>query len=462
MSSPAWHRRARKLRSSARKRIRLGTSTALDRARIFRHHATPSDQKRVLMSWKGASSKSGGGKEQGGKHGGRWQYWHGSWSPSQKGAMQKGSHPPWRQGGGKNKEATGGSLVFPGYDAAGKDHVPITEVSSSKKEYGDSYAAALQRAINHVRKAEARTRKALGDRRARVTQWNNWVQELRRSYAKEKSRYKSALDRLERELEEAQVEQEETKATLRRVAASLEVGERMEVATDVGLEFDSLMEKVEDMIEEPQESNADILRRALQRPYVGESQVAGDARDLAPAQAVTPVRTHVEQRDMSTPLHGIKAGQEVTSLNAGMGTYVATPGQTPAIRDPYLASPSAVTRRAPTSATSRKTSITPEGSKREGIKAAGRPMAPFHGHTRSESLAEKLEQRRAKLGVAGTPSAEDGLQQMNVAPAPKTGVPERHIIFDDDDDHDLSETSDLENWYQQRYADGNKDLQTLE
>ena len=89
-------------------------------------------------------------------------------------------------------------------------------------------------------------------------------------------------------------------------------------------------------------------------------------------------------------------------------------------------------------------------------------MAPFHGHMSSESLAGKLEQRRAKLGVTGTPSAEGGSQQMNAAPAPKPDTPERHIIFDDDDDHDLSEPSDLENWYQQRYADENKDLQTLE
>ena len=155
------------------------------------------------MAWRGQSGKNGGHKgEKGSSRGaGKWQYWSGSWSPSQ------GGNAPWRKSQGKGQENRQ-ALSFPGYDAAQKEEKHISEVASTKEKEGDSYANALQRAINQVRKAESRVRKAHTDKKARATQWSNWVMELRRTFAKKKSRYQAAISRLEREMEEALLEQE--------------------------------------------------------------------------------------------------------------------------------------------------------------------------------------------------------------------------------------------------------------
>ena len=292
-SSPAWHRRCRKHRSSARRRLRQGSSTRRDRKLLLVHHATPPSQALVLMAWRGFTGKGAGSKGDNGpsKGSGKWQYWPGSWSPS---THSKGA--PWKKNHGKTQDGKA-SLSFPGYDVARKEEQPISEVATIKERDGDSYATALQRAINHVRKAEARTRKALADKKSRTVQWNNWVAELKRTFAKEKGRHQTAVSRLEREMEEALVEQECARAGLRRVAASMEA--------DAG----------------------------------------------------------------------------------------------PAGSDPYMVSPSTTSRRSSPATSTRKKISTPDSNGREGVKAAVRPVAPKHMIQASQSLADKLEARRAALAT---------------------------------------------------------------
>ena len=260
-ASPAWHRRKRKHRSFARLRLHFGTSTWRDRHRLLLHHATPPPQAFRLMAWRSTAGKNAGNKGDSGasKGSGRWQYWQGSWSPSQ---HSKGA--PWRKNSGKNQDGKA-SLSFPGYDVAQKEEQHISVVATVKEKDGDTYANALQRAINLVRKAEARTRKAMADKKSRMVQWSNWVTELKKTYAKERGRYQAAVARHEREMEEALVEQECARSSLRKVAASMEVdaGPTTQEALDVGAEFEAIMQDGLGM-EDYQESNEDILQRTLQ------------------------------------------------------------------------------------------------------------------------------------------------------------------------------------------------------
>ena len=286
LCSPTWHRRKRKHRATARLRLRLGTSTWLDRQRLLLHHATPSSQAAGLMAWRNTAGKHAGSKGDAGpsKGSGRWQYWQGSWSPSQ---YSKGA--PWKKNQGKGQEGKA-SLSFPGYDVARKEEQHISEVATVKERDGDSYATALQRAINQVRKAEARTRKAMADKKSRLVQWNNWVTELKKTYAKERGRYQTAVTRLEREMEEALVEQECARSSLRKVAASMEVdaGPSVPETMDAGAEFEAIMQDGSGL-EDHQESNEDLLQRTLQQADVRRA-AAGTGTSRPEVVTTPPLR----------------------------------------------------------------------------------------------------------------------------------------------------------------------------
>ena len=411
------------------------------------------------MAWRSQSGKSAGHKGDGGsaKGSGKWQYWQGAWSPSQ---HQKGA--PWRRTQGKGQD-TKAALSFPGYDAAQKDEKHISEIATVKEKEGDGYASALQRAINQVRKAEARTRKAMADKRARAIQWTNWVAELKKTFAKEKSRYQAAVSRLERELEEAFLEQEGARAGLRRVAASMEVesghGNGLSETVDAGSEFEAIIQE-EIHIEEAQESNDDILRRTL---------LQGDARNvhqgtrvLDPRMAATPPprKLPAYSLEVSTPLQGAKARPPREAQQPRVGDAMVSPGQTPADTDPYMASPSAATRRSSPSTGGRKKLATPDGACREGVKAAVRPVAPKHAISSSQSLADKLEAKRKALVEGGALGCSATVPPPTTGVGPGLGQPQHHILYDDGEEKEFSDTSDLEAWYNDKFGDPG--LQALE
>ena len=420
------------------------------------------------MAWRNFNGKSGGhkGDKNAGKGSGKWHYWHGSWSPSSAGGA------PWKKGQGKGQDSRS-SLSFPGYDSATKNEQHIAEIVTLKDKESDSYATALQRAINQVRKAESRTRKALADKRARTAQWNNWVSELKKTFAKEKGRYQAAVSRLEREMEEAVLEQEGARAALRRVAASMEVDSSSGTTefADVNTEFDVIIQEGPGA-EEPAESNEDILRRTLDRCHVRT-----EGRDNSPwdSQVVTTPpskRPPAYSLETSTPLRAPPAPLSKETQPPHTGAASASPAYTPAGVDPYMASPTVASRRSSPGTSGRKKVATPDGSGREGVKAAMRPAAPLHVAPASQTLADKLAARRlalARAGVAAQPLDAPG-QNMGGVPAVDpaqpgaTGKvapadhPQQHILYDDEEDREPSEPSDLELWYNSRFGD----LQTLE
>ena len=409
------------------------------------------------MAWRGQAGKTGSHKgEKGtGRGAGKWQYWSGSWSPSQ----QNGG-APWRKGQGKGQENKN-ALNFPGYDSAQKEEKHISEIASTKDKEGDSYANALQRAINQVRKAESRVRKAHADQKARATQWNNWVMELRRTFAKEKNRYQAAASRLEREMEEALLEQEGARAGLRRVAASMEMDSlsRPSETVEAGAEFDAIMQE-EWCLEEPQESNAEILKRTLQ-PGEGR-KTGGDACATLPELPVTPPskRLPAYSLEASTPLHGDKLVKQRAIQQPRTGSTSASPGQTPVCSDPYMASPSTTARRSSPALGARRKVTTPDGTGREGVKSAVKPAAPKHTVNHSQTLADKLEARRKALTVGSPDAPIMATQSMPLGETRAAGPPQHHLLYDDEEDKEPSEASDLEAWYNGKY--GAQDLQALE
>ena len=133
--------------------------------------------------------------------------------------------------------------------------------------------------------------------------------ELKRTFAKEKGRYLTAISRLEKETEEAVLEREGARAGLQKVATSMEVdsSDRMSATVDVGEEFDAIMREGLE-IEETAESNEDILRRALQ-------QCDGRSSDARIVVTPPPKRHPVYTLEASTPLQA--AGRQALKSGAG-------------------------------------------------------------------------------------------------------------------------------------------------
>ena len=89
--------------------------------------------------------------------------------------------------------------------------------------------------------------------------------------------------------------------------------------------------------------------------------------------------------EASTPLHGGKLVRQRDVQQPRTSSTSASPGQTPAGSDPYMASPSTTARRSSPAAGHRRRIATPDGTAREGVKAAVKPAAPKHTVNRSQS-----------------------------------------------------------------------------
>ena len=152
------------------------------------------------------------------------------------------------------------------------------QLVTTKNTQEDSYADALQKAINLVRKSETTARKAADDRKARVTQWNSWVQHIHKkretqgSFGAPGTRVRGCPTK--------------TRARQGNV--------EMETTSEAGLEFDTLLQEAEAREEQARESNAEILRRTLQSPL---------AAPVPQPSIATPPRVPGDRWDASTPLH---------------------------------------------------------------------------------------------------------------------------------------------------------------
>ena len=374
------------------------------------HHGTPPHQSTQLlgMTW----SKNGGGKgnHNGGGHG-SWSYWRGTWSPSQK------SNAPWRTEHQQQWNQNQHKKSFPHYDAVPRSERPaLVEVASSSQS--DGYVTDLQKAVNSARKSEQRVKKIQAERLERQEQWRSYEAELRRCYAQEKQRYKSALARLEKDEMDAAQEQAFAREQLRRVATGHQDVAMRPLESPEEQDFDRLIQSTgPDPLQE--EDSDSVIRRALAHP-VGVGGVGAPASGgTYLATLSTPTRT--VPRTPSTPL-GSTPSLAAADAPTGLRPATAlTPGNgNLAVSDPYqiplpMSSDSAKQR----SATHGHRHCSPGGGPRPreslGVRTSVKEASKVGSGQRTSpggaaSLADKLEMRRQQLAEDAKRKAEEARQ----------------------------------------------------
>ena len=262
--SPNWHRHLRQQRARARCRVRYCKRIGLPPARrdvklLAQHHsAAPS-----MGKWKqGSDAKQNG-----------WGYWHGSWSAWKPAAAA--TSPPALAAYDAQKPKQEGS------NAAGQPPEPALDAEAGLVQ-------GLQRAVNMARKAEGKVKRLHAEKAEKQQQWASWEQELRRTFAKERSRFLGAIARLDGEMKEALQQQADARAKLR-FAASGEAAQReVEQPDPAAEEFDALMAGSPDTWEDDTSQDA-VLQRALEETMTMPRVAAGNTSSRHGA-LTTPTR----------------------------------------------------------------------------------------------------------------------------------------------------------------------------
>ena len=322
------------------------------------------------MSW-----AKGGGSD--------WRLWRGSWPSPSKDSV------PWRQqgqkgqqkgqakhqkGSGKGKPSDGG---FPSYDRKAPKEELMKEVSSSSQA---GLITEVQRAINNARRLENVARKLELAKQEKAKQWQDWQEELKATYSKERARFNRDITRLEKDSESTAVELRAARANLRAVAMDSGEDAHREEPPDATYEadFTALLAADQDDFDAKtaEMDNAQVQQRALEEAKAsgGVGHPSGRAMDAF----ATPARR--SRVPAMTPTHCLTPSAESQAYSGP-----------PAATDPYMASPGATTGAASPSPMRPK-----EHLPRQGVKEAVKPKHPIRlpAHRGSPSLAEKLAERR--------------------------------------------------------------------
>ena len=215
--SPTWHRRARATRSKARRRVRRQRTADLpirrgDLLRLAAHHAGPS-----LLNHMGKRGQNQGwqvaDQEWSRDHswdGPRWQLWRGGMYVSPKAKAGQPWKPPGK-GKGKKGPDNGTRTAFPSYDdrkPAEMAIVPLSEKrlegTASGNEGANNIVRTVQSAVNQARKLDSKVQRLQREFAERKLQWDAYVDEMKQTLQKEKSRFISDQNTTAQALREAQ------------------------------------------------------------------------------------------------------------------------------------------------------------------------------------------------------------------------------------------------------------------
>ena len=206
-----------------------------------------------------------------------WDFWHGTWSSASPGKDKA----PWR-GQGQTSQAG-----IPAFDAPrGSQAGGQPEPAAAGQPHTDAgLLQALQKAVNSARKTEQRVKKLTQERQTKSQQWRDWEADLRKTYAKEKARYKAALEKNEMEMQQALQAQASARMAVREIACGAQEESGRQEVQDVDMEFEELIGGAS---QDPWEDTDEVLRRALAEtmaltPHFGEAAAL-------PARVVTPNR----------------------------------------------------------------------------------------------------------------------------------------------------------------------------
>ena len=270
----------------------------------------------------------------------------------------------------------------------------------------------LQAMLNSARKAEARMTKALNARARTTAQWNNFEEQLKRTYAKEKQRFAQITQKQDNDIAEAKAAQSTARAAVRQAYHNADADAQLPSKPSCASEWEALKAAWD------QEQNAElggVYRRAM-------------------------------LEDKITPHRGRVAAPRSPN-----------PGQHPALKtatDPYLAYPDAgttgpVASPAPVGATAEngQEAVEPNGpSQPEPRREKAGPRKPLKDQTKTspkpadlggQSLGDKLDQvRRSAMQPFGGPGIV--LPPAGDKPPSAEAV---DISMDDDDELDTAAPS---------------------
>ena len=180
--SPNWHRRARKRRSTARARFRLGLPLSARQALLVAsHHATSPSFAQVIFSRMGKTRSKGQKSWEEGGDQRRWDAYGAKrwWSGAFKHKWDKSTPSP---------KAKAKARVFPSYDNDWKGQAGLAVVSETRHQGPapgrPSLARVVQDAVNLLRKAEGKVAKLHTEVYEKARRWEAYQMEPRNSYTR--------------------------------------------------------------------------------------------------------------------------------------------------------------------------------------------------------------------------------------------------------------------------------------
>ena len=163
-----------------------------------------------------------------------YRYWRGAYGAAQ---------APWRpSGGAKNKEQRdAGAASFPAYDQrpAPKGKAKASRSDAPPGPPGGS--AMVQRALNNTRKAEGRVQRLTEDRAQAEELWLKYLHDHKQAYLRERARHLKFLETSAREIEMAEQQQMEARASLRATVLEAATSQPTDQAMEVDPDWDSFL-----------------------------------------------------------------------------------------------------------------------------------------------------------------------------------------------------------------------------
>ena len=347
-----------------------------------------------------------GREQQAGSH--SWGYWPGSW----RSRVNKDSS--------ENKEKPA-LQHFPDYNqisvsttgTGGQTQDPAMEGSDVEDPVTQGYVKHLQKLLNTARRVDARTRKLVADKEHKNAQWEAFQTALRTKFLEQRQLHGKETKALDKEMMDLAAQKQDC---LRQIQAAVASGAKPQGPGEQARQQPSAEEMDawnSFMGASPQQAGTPedvIIRRALQAAQHPDAFLSGSLEQgqTLPSQASPP--------GFATPLHRgpqpapytpappssmRQTGQGCIQLAAAIpppsgaeGQYVAS---SPAISDPYIASPGTTT--AACSAAMGTASVKRPGSRapkqRGSVKDASRPTSVARSSPGDRvSLGDVLQAKR--------------------------------------------------------------------
>ena len=327
----------------------------------------------------------------------QWDAWSGQWggqSSSSYGWHPKGGGKDWSQKWNSDKAEN----WFPGYEMMQPKQARqqpdgrspgYTEPTEGDGSQTGELMHHIQKLINTIRKADARTRKSDKEKEEVSGKWESFQDGLKQAFIKERTKVQERLRRIKEEAKEHQ----ETKASALTALQDLFVNNQL--PTDTGAEqreaINAEWDKLTSIPDDPMEGLPSFLAAAIQS--------GGAAKDKARRQLMSALGVPAEEAaSAATPERRPRAARSTTPPPTRTAHRPSPPppegenvpyGEVSTNNDPYMTSP---THHGPTAVTPLAKPRHKDGA-RLNIKLQGR--APSQPRISKTNLADKLHEKRA-------------------------------------------------------------------